>query len=283
MSWLGVYFTIGEASGNGDLAYIGTFQSNFDRADAVTNRIEQFSVCLYPEVRYVAKLVNIESSDQPTTNLNLIRVASPMCNIFLSGDQLSQNLIIDKWKVCNPCAEGNTLLEVLMLSNVTDDDVDDYTWRGMAGYKIYNSVNPSSYLYAGQLLVSDEEADRYCLPNGEYTIELHDDELWANRHKHASIVVTYGDAVMQGVMPDGVMGEKITLMGTSRARITVGKSQGIFSRDNIIDGAIIIIAVLSIMWCMIVHFKSVYPATTVDGAVDEGMPLVARRDPEAQQ
>ena len=279
-----MYFTIGQFSGNGDLAYIGTFQSNFDRADAVTNRIEQFAVCLYPGVNYVAKLVNIESSNQPSTNPNLIRVASPMCNMFLSVDQMTQGLSINNDKICNPCEAGNTLLEIVMLANVTDDDADDYTWYGKAGYKIISQDDPNGYLFAGQLLVSDEEADRYCVPNGAYTIELHDDDLWAFRHKHASIVVTYGAAVGQGVMPNSIEGSatKITLMGTSKASFSVGKPAGV-TTDTIVRVVLITSAVIAVIIGVYVHLRShtsAYLASTTDG-VDEGMPLVTRRDPEA--
>jgi hypothetical protein len=275
---MGTYFTIGQVSGNGDLAYIGTFQSNFDRADAVTNRIEQFAMCLYPGVHYVAKLVNIESSNQPTTNMNLIRVASPMCNIFLSGNQLSQSLMISNDKVCNPCGSGNTLLQIVMMANVTDDDADDYTWYGKAGYKVISQDAPTDYLYAGQLLVSDEEADRYCVPDGAYTIELLDDDLWAYRHKHASIVITYGAAASEGVMPNDIAGAKITLLGTSKASFTVGKPVGV-TADSIVRVVLVASAIIAVVIGVYVHLKS--HTTAVGGSADEGIPLVARQDPEA--
>lgn len=39
---------------------------------------------------------------------------------------------------------------------------------------------------------------RYCVPNGEYVIELIDVDLFASRQKHASIAVIYGGTVKRG-------------------------------------------------------------------------------------
>jgi hypothetical protein len=91
-------------------------------------RIFQCDVCLKDSSSYMASLTpylidNVTEAAQP------VRVSSPFCNAYLSVWQQSVPIVLANGE-CNTCvlSNGNTVLEVLMVANVTDDDVEDYSW-----------------------------------------------------------------------------------------------------------------------------------------------------------
>lgn len=137
LSWSNIYFTVTELNQKtheeGKTVFIKTFLSNHDRSDAVTNRIEQFSICLQSSKLYQTKLEYLYDSelknDLTQTNMKFIRVSSPQCNIQLSNYWQTNTIQITSDGVCNPCNKLNDKkLELIMLANVTDDDFIDYSW-----------------------------------------------------------------------------------------------------------------------------------------------------------
>ena len=136
ISWSNIYFTIIELNEKtreeGKTVYIKTFLSNHDRSDAVTNRIEQFSVCLQSSKLYQTKLDILYDGDMNLDviqdHMKFIRVSSPQCNIQLSNYWQKNTLQITSNGICNECNPNNQKLELIMLANVTDDDYLDYSW-----------------------------------------------------------------------------------------------------------------------------------------------------------
>jgi hypothetical protein len=131
-SWRSIFFTVSErttVSGSpGKSVFIRTFVSNHDRKDAATNRIEQFSVCLQPDVRYIASIdVISEGDDDRAEAMKFIRVSAPDCYMYLSAYWRQSPIFISN-DVCNACPAGSGLVDVVMLANVTDDDYIDYSW-----------------------------------------------------------------------------------------------------------------------------------------------------------
>ena len=136
-SWHDVFFTIAKESVNsftansiGETVYIRTFRSNHDVRDATTNRVDQFSVCLEPKTRYIANILNLATSDDIGSDpkkVKYIRVAAPDCNIFLSSLWQQEELQISN-NGCNVCPSSNSVVQVIMFANVTDDDSTDYSW-----------------------------------------------------------------------------------------------------------------------------------------------------------
>eukprot|EP00602_Paraphysomonas_sp_CaronLab_P004391 CAMPEP_0185032648 /NCGR_PEP_ID=MMETSP1103-20130426/20895_1 /TAXON_ID=36769 /ORGANISM="Paraphysomonas bandaiensis, Strain Caron Lab Isolate" /LENGTH=1029 /DNA_ID=CAMNT_0027568623 /DNA_START=299 /DNA_END=3388 /DNA_ORIENTATION=+ len=203
-SWHDVFFTISKGQTTdrniGETVYIRTFISNHDRQDSKTNRIDRFSVCLQPRQHYVARINNLASATQTSTaNVKYIRVASPDCNMFLSTFWLQDDIYITSEEVCNQCPSGSTLVQVLMFANVTDDDFKGYSWYGDAYYELI-STHTQELVASGTLVVSDEQADRVCIPHGKYVLKLYDEELYKENGKHAAIRLTADgiDIAMQG-------------------------------------------------------------------------------------
>lgn len=137
LSWSNIYFTITELNekthDEGKTVYIKTFLSNHDRRDAVTNRIEQFSVCLQSSKFYQTKLEYLYDGDMKVdvtqSNMKYIRVSSPQCNIQLSYYWQKNTLKVLPDGTCNPCNKNtDKKMELIMLANVTDDDFIDYSW-----------------------------------------------------------------------------------------------------------------------------------------------------------
>ena len=136
-SWRNVFFTIAKESENsftknsvGETVYIRTFRSNHDVRDATTNRIDQFSVCLDPKVKYVAKILNLATPTDVGSdpkNVKYIRVAAPACNMFLSSHWQQEQLLLSD-EGCNVCPPSSKEMQVIMFANVTDDDSSDYSW-----------------------------------------------------------------------------------------------------------------------------------------------------------
>jgi hypothetical protein len=170
LSWPNIYFTISQwnarESKAGENVYIKTFISNHDRRDAITNRIEQFSVCLQKDTKYLAQLEILSDGDMSEElirdNMRYIRVTSPTCQLQLSKYWQQSFLVLDHEGVCNFCDERwrhEKKLELIMLANVTDDDFVDYSWHGAAHYEVYPQ-DSKKLVAAGTLVVSDELADR---------------------------------------------------------------------------------------------------------------------------
>lgn len=138
LSWPNIYFTISQwnekKSKAEETVYIKTFISNHDRRDAITNRIEQFSVCLESGKKYFSQIQIISDGDMSLDlihdNMRYIRVSSPKCNLQLSKYWQSSFIEINSDGVCNACEESKHMkpLELIMLANVTDDDFIDYSW-----------------------------------------------------------------------------------------------------------------------------------------------------------
>ncbi len=92
------------------------------------------------------------------------------------------------------------------------DGCDEYCRYGQAHYSVTNVATNASFM--GTLMVSDEIADRYCLEDGEYLLELVDTEMYANYRRHAKTVfqsMTYSWSM--------------TLEGTSSKVVQVGEVQ----------------------------------------------------------
>jgi hypothetical protein len=153
LSWSNIYFTISEwndkLSQKAETIFIKTFLSNHDRRDAVTNRIEQFSVCLESSKKYFSELQIIpddggggevgetvkgqkegEGDDVTKENMKFIRVSSPQCQLQLSKYWQNSFIELNKMGRCNVCerSQKRKTLELIMLANVTDDDFVDYSW-----------------------------------------------------------------------------------------------------------------------------------------------------------
>jgi hypothetical protein len=138
LSWPNIYFTISQWNAHeskaGENVYIKTFISNHDRRDAVTNRIEQFSVCLEKGKKYYSQLEILSDGDMSEDlikdNMRYVRVSSPNCNLQLSKYWQTSFLELNSEGVCNYCdaSKHQKKLEVIMLANVTDDDFIDYSW-----------------------------------------------------------------------------------------------------------------------------------------------------------
>ena len=130
-SWDNIFFTIAKKADFSftrnsvrDTVYIRTFRSNFDVFDAVTNRIDQFSVCLEPNTKYYASIINLATPDDmesDPTDLKFMRVAAPACNMFLSSLWQKEELLLDD-QGCNVCPSSNEQVQVIMF------DSSDYSW-----------------------------------------------------------------------------------------------------------------------------------------------------------
>eukprot|EP00602_Paraphysomonas_sp_CaronLab_P003300 CAMPEP_0185020344 /NCGR_PEP_ID=MMETSP1103-20130426/2933_1 /TAXON_ID=36769 /ORGANISM="Paraphysomonas bandaiensis, Strain Caron Lab Isolate" /LENGTH=880 /DNA_ID=CAMNT_0027551175 /DNA_START=787 /DNA_END=3429 /DNA_ORIENTATION=+ len=197
LSWRDMYFTLSKMEGSqvGETVFIRTFTSNHDKKDALTNRVDRFSACLQPKTNYIARINNLAamSGEVLPDNSKYIRVVSPGCKMSLSSYWRSQTLHISGDGECNRCDNGFSPLRVVMRANVTDDDYAEYTWYGDAHYEVWTSKlsgKPKTLMAASTLVLSDEEADVLCLPNGEYDIVLHDKQLFRNHNKHANILVS---------------------------------------------------------------------------------------------
>lgn len=134
-SWHNIYFTIAKetSSSVGETVFIRTFRSNHDVRDSMTNRIDQFSVCLDPKTKYVASMVNLATPfdvDYKTSNTNNIRVTSPDCEMFISSFWPSSQIVIADGQ-CNYCPPSSVMAIINMFSNVTDDDANDYSWYAL--------------------------------------------------------------------------------------------------------------------------------------------------------
>lgn len=64
-----------------------------------------------------------------------------------------------------------------------------FTRHGAAHYELYPQGS-KNLVAAGTLVVSDELADTWCLPEGNYRLKLNDKNLYELRHKHAAIRVS---------------------------------------------------------------------------------------------
>eukprot|EP00602_Paraphysomonas_sp_CaronLab_P006942 CAMPEP_0185025224 /NCGR_PEP_ID=MMETSP1103-20130426/8265_1 /TAXON_ID=36769 /ORGANISM="Paraphysomonas bandaiensis, Strain Caron Lab Isolate" /LENGTH=1079 /DNA_ID=CAMNT_0027558375 /DNA_START=206 /DNA_END=3445 /DNA_ORIENTATION=- len=194
-SWRGLYFTV--LHSDGSEAFNCTFIQNNVTDNSVDNRVYQCAACLEEDETYTAYL---DTSAAFKNQAQYIKVSSQCSGVFLSKQQEQMAMTLSNGK-CNACPEGSTELQALMYANVTDDDSADYTWYGQAYYTVTDSDD--TVVAAGTLLVSDEQADRYCLPEGLYTLSLYDDELYTNRLKHAKVVFSAANS------------SSVTLTGTS--------------------------------------------------------------------
>ncbi|CAE7438589.1 tagC, partial [Symbiodinium microadriaticum] len=197
-SWENMSVWVYESNEDGDKlgsAFNCTFIPNADRNVSASNKIFQCTACLESDALYVAELAL--SPDAPAgaaLNMQHVRVATPDCyNVFLSNFQPIVPMQLSG-SDCNACGDGSLVMNVLMFSNVTDDDSADYTW------------------FVGTLMVSDEQEDWYCLPQGKYTVALDDSALYSERIKHAKVVFSsaYGTTT------------NVTLQGTSSSVYYLG-------------------------------------------------------------
>eukprot|EP01041_Mallomonas_annulata_P005578 gene5578-11237_t len=213
-SWkqLQMHLNSSSSSGSGNDSHVCVFPNNRARMVSYFSRIYQCDVCLEEGTVYTAALtppitVNVTEAAEP------VRVSSPFCDVYLSAWQQSASVAISGGE-CNACrgsgggvgsGSGNTMLGVLMFANVTDDDVEDYSWHGLSHWNISDSRG--RVRAAGTLLVSDESAERYCLRDGFYTISLFDDDLFATSGKHAVV-----EFPLCGVRLSGAWGSWATVM-----------------------------------------------------------------------
>mmetsp|Transcript_24134 Transcript_24134/g.40995 ORF Transcript_24134/g.40995 Transcript_24134/m.40995 type:complete len:1132 (-) Transcript_24134:1892-5287(-) len=180
-SWTGVPFNIFD---NGTIAYSCNFVPNSVTDNSEDNRVYQCAACL----RDGSYIVSVDTSAAVNGTGKYMRVSSPCNDIFLSSHQPEAVMdLLDGG--CNLCPIGSTELLVTMFANVTDDDSADYTWYGDAYYTIYNIYDIPVHM--GTLMVSDEQADRYCMHEGTYTFALNDTALNQNRNKHAAVTFSY--------------------------------------------------------------------------------------------
>jgi hypothetical protein len=132
VSWNNIFFTISKGSEGsvGETVYIRTFRSNHDVRDSSTNRIDQFSVCLQPDTKYVARITDLVMPDDVSSihsNVNLVRVIAPDCDIALSSHWQQTSIVIEN-NQCNECPSSSEVVTVIMMANNTDDDSSDYSW-----------------------------------------------------------------------------------------------------------------------------------------------------------
>lgn len=184
-SWNGVQLTFAELINPDVRLQSCTFPSNANNNIAYYSRTYQCDVCLSKNNIYVAALQTPHGRNV-SIDAEAIRVSAPLCDVYLSYWQPTATINLSEG-ACNACNSSrmNTLLEVMMYANVTDDDVEDYSWHGHAFWNISGRTNFAHA--ASTLLISDETAERYCLPNGVYNIQLWDKELFAEIQKHALI------------------------------------------------------------------------------------------------
>jgi len=207
-SWMGVDFTIytmDETSQASDPVFNCTFIPNESTNTSSDNRIYQCQACLLDDMAYVA---NLNTDNALNGTEKYVRVSSQCPGFFLSSFQQTAKLELNGGD-CNLCSEFNTLVKVVMTANVTDDDYVDYSWHGDASYSIYDS--DGKILATGTLMVSDEQAESYCLVNGTYTLTLEDDELYASTKKHAKVTFYMGS-------------QTYTLVGASSVNVVIGDS-----------------------------------------------------------
>ena len=124
VSWQGIHLDIIGPSGT--LVYNCTFGSNTRRHVASFSMTKQCSVCLPDDATY-SMSINPQPLTTTSTSPELLRVSSPDCQVYLSQWMPSSTLTLQNG-ICNNCTYGNTPLEIVMLANVTDDDVQDYSW-----------------------------------------------------------------------------------------------------------------------------------------------------------
>ena len=120
-----------------DIFYNCTFTPNSETQLSTSNRVHQCSVCLESDASYT---IYLDTDRAFNDSSHLIRVSSQCNNIFLSQFWKHEILEVNSWGECNPClGESQSTIEVLMLSNVTDDDFEEYSWHGLAHYTIRHS------------------------------------------------------------------------------------------------------------------------------------------------
>lgn len=187
-----------------------SFNQNSDNSAAPYTRSSQCSVCLPDNADYTA---SVATANAAAGGSQLIRVASGQCdNVFLSFLQQSAPFSLSDG-ICNQCPSGYSKIRAYMIANVTDDDYVDYSWYGDANWKMYSS---NVLVHSGTLTISDAEADRYCVPNGQYSVVLDDSVLYANTGLHARVTfsskVYSSDAVSVTLSgADGVYNGMLTL------------------------------------------------------------------------
>ena len=218
-SWVGLTADI-KSSSEAILAKC-SFNQNSENSAAPYTRSSQCAVCLPDNAEYSASVVTSNAAAQGS---QLIRVASSQCdNVFLSFLQQSASFSLSNG-ICNQCPSGYSKFRAYMTANVTDDDYVDYTWYGDANWTMYSK---DVLVHSGTLTISDAEADRYCVPNGEYSVLLDDSVLYENTGLHAQVTfsskIDSSDAV--SVTLSGMEGVYIGLL-------TLGEAQTWYENDK---------------------------------------------------
>lgn len=168
--------------------YSCTFADSSALGISDVSRTSQCPLCLHDNATYEVRLHSSASpviqGNDTVDPLRLVRVSSPMCNLYLTSWKAAASLTLAKGE-CNRCSKGHTLLQVIMTANVTDDDVADYSWGGLA---YWNATSISSGRgAAGSLILGDRTAERHCLVDGEYVLAVFDAALFSARGKHAEV------------------------------------------------------------------------------------------------
>ena len=126
-----------------NVLYNCTFTPNSETQMSSSNRIHQCSVCLEKGSSY-SLFLDTDSAFNHSSHL--IRVSSQYNNIFLSEYVNHIVLDIDAMGEGNACPSATySEVEVLMLSNVTDDDYVEYSWHGSAHYTIRHTDGKDYY------------------------------------------------------------------------------------------------------------------------------------------
>ena len=196
-----------------------TFVPNAELSTASYNRIFQCAFCL-PVQDYTVKLAPFS-----LPNGSYVRAASPQCNVYLTSLQQSASMQLSKSGRCNECASGNELITIVMKANITNDDYTQYSWQGLASWKITGS-DGVSVVNAGTLLVSDEEAEQHCLSPGRYNFVLEDTAFYSKTGMHAQILITGA-------------GLNINLVGTSTIGAVVGSPASDTEDDDKMSSGVI--------------------------------------------
>lgn len=122
-SWESMSFVISE-NADGGSEYSCEFPPNDEELLAQFNRMHQCSACLPNDGEFSASFRLKNELDAVPV---VARAVSPQCNTFLSSYQ-TEGAVVMAGGECNSCPVGSSLVNLLLLANVTDDDESQYSW-----------------------------------------------------------------------------------------------------------------------------------------------------------